>query len=100
MKYLPFVLFAILFTASCKPKTCDSCTVQIVNTSSDKIALVELDDAFVNFVGPLDTLDIPINDSDKHTVHCSEDQFLSPDDVYREVQCPGGCEDTRLYFPK
>lgn len=97
-KTLLFLALALLFWPGCKKDRCNSCSVFVVNTTLTELAVVELDDAFVGFVGPQDTVEVRLQDSGKHNVLCSDDGNLSPDALYAEVQCPDNCEDKYLFY--
>lgn len=98
--WLPLALFFLALTSdSCKKdRKCDSCDILVINTTLQKFAIVEMDDSFVGFLSPMDTLTIRLSDSDAHTVWVSEDQILQPQDVYRQVQCDEDCGPQMVYF--
>ncbi len=103
MKKVIFLFVACLFVArlflACKKDACESCAVLVVNESSQlALYVVELDDNFIDFLSPQDTVRIQLSDAQKHRVLVSKGGNIAPDALYREVQCAGGCEDIVLYF--
>lgn len=97
-KTLFFLALTFLLWPSCKKEKCNSCSVFVVNATLSDLAVVELDDAFIGFVGPQDTVEIRLTDSGKHRLLCSDDGNLSADALYIKVQCPDNCADKYFFY--